>query len=201
MFREEFFVTRLIRAAAIACLTAGLSAQDLPSRVGLSVYVLQPSSDLSNVASGGFAVSLPIYFNRDGQNEGRLRIDYLTFSSKTFTNNDPYFGPVSATLDTKGIGVGYDWMPRVAGTPNGASFNFILGLGGIFWSTDYKDAYYGSTTDASFAISPTVGVAGRFNANVGAELRYTFSKVTASTNSNLEDQNANFLSAGLNFRF
>lgn len=194
-------MSRLIRAAALACLAASLSAQDLPSRVGLSVYALQPSSDLGNVASSGFAVTLPIYFNRDGQNEGRLRVDYLSFSSKTFTNNDPYLGPTPATMDVRGIGVGYDWMPRVAGTPNGASFNFILGLGGIFWSTDYKDAYYGSTTDASFAISPTVGIAGRFNANIGAELRYTVSKVTATTNSNLEDQNANFMSVGLNFRF
>lgn len=192
---------RLLRAALLLCLAPGLCAQDLPSRVGLGLSVLQPSSDLGDVAGSGFAVSLPIYFNRDGQNEGRLRIDYLSFSSKTFTNVDPYFGPVAATLDVSGIGVGYDWMPRVAGTPNGASFNFVLGVGGIFWGTEYRDAYYGRTTDGSFAISPTVGIAGRFNRNVGAELRYTFSKVTASTNADLENQNANFMSAGLNFRF
>lgn len=124
----------------------------------------------------------------------------MSFANKTFMNNNLYYGPTQATLDAKAVSVGYDWMPRLAGTPNGASFNFILGLGGIFWDTNYQDDY-GSQTDASFAFSPAIGIAGRFNANVGAELRYTISQVTASTSSSFENKNASFLSAGLNFRF
>ncbi len=195
-------MNRLIRTLAL-CLVAGglgLQAQELPSRVGLNLYVAKAEGDLGDVSNGGWCASLPIYFNRDGVHEGRLRIDLIGMPGKD-VRIQAYGQTVSYKIDTAGVGVGYDWMPRLAGSPTGASFNLILGIGGISWGTRYTDSLGQDITDSSVAISPTAGIAARFNRHVGLEARYTWSKVTNSSDPYLVDLTANHFLVGLNFRF
>ncbi len=190
---------RHLAAACALTVPMVLSAQDLPSRVGLQVGVVMPQGDMQGKIGQGYALGLSIHFNREATHEGRLRIEQSELSEKTSIEPDPdYMGlPREMKRSAHAFAVGYDWMP------GNEHFRAILGLGGMFWYQEWKVThFYGNTTrdDAvGFAMVPTVGLQVRFNRYVGLEARYTL----AHNNVDKQDFNTQMdhVVVGLEFRF
>ena len=197
----------MIRTSLALLLVAGLQAQELPSRVGLAFGAISPVGDWKDTYDSGWNASLQIFFNREGNNEQRLRIDLI--GMKEYKQSGRYLGVnYEVKANAAGVGIGYDWLPRVAQWGNGGGFHFILGIGGISWAQKIEanaNSPYGSAsaaqTDTGFAFSPTAGFQIRFNRNVNMEARYTLSKVTASTSTALVWENLNHVTVGVGFRF
>lgn len=199
--------TRFALPALSLLLAASLQAQDLPSRVGFSLGAVQPQGAWKDTYDNGWNASLQIFFNREGSHEQRLRFDLI--GMKEFTESGRY-GSASyhVKANAAGFGVGYDWMPRPAAWGNGGGFHFILGLGGISWAqrvqVDARSPYGTSSvdeTDSGLAISPTAGFQIRFNRFVNLEARYTWSRITASSNVDLISEDLNHATVALGFRF
>lgn len=194
--------TLLLAAAPLA-----LQAQDLPSRFGLGFAYVAPQGDWKDTYDSGWNVGLHVHFNREGNHEQRLRIDFIGL--KEFKESGRLSG-VNYTVkaNAAGVGVGYDWLPRVSRWGNGGGFHFVLGVSGISWAqkveASARSPYgtgYADDTDTGFAFSPTVGFQVRFNKNVNLEARYTLSKVTASTNTDLVWENLDHVTVGVGVRF
>lgn len=197
----------MFRTPLALLITAALGAQDLPSRVGLSLGAVLPQGTWKDTYDSGGTLSLQVFFNREGNHEQRLRID-LT-GMKEFKESGRY---LSANYEVKanaaGLGIGYDWLPRAAAWVRGGGFHFVLGIGGISWAQRVQAnarSPYGSAsvdeTENGVAISPTAGVQVRFNRYVNLEARYTWSRVTASTNSDLVLEDLHHGTVALGFRF
>jgi hypothetical protein len=186
---------------------ASLQAQELPSRVGLSFAYIAPQGGWKDSYPSGGALSLGIFFNREGSHEQRLRIDVI--GMKEFKESGRYQGSsYTVQADAAGVGVGYDWLPRAAAWGNGGGFHFVLGVGGISWAQRVQAngrSPYGSysvdETDNGVAFSPTVGFQVRFNRYVNLEARYTWSRITVSSNSDLVSEDLNHGTIALGFRF
>lgn len=188
-------------------LAASLPAQDLPSRVGFSLGAVLPQGTWKDAYDSGWNASLQVFFNREGNHEQRLRFDFL--GMKEFTESGRY-GSASYRVkaNAAGFGVGYDWLPRLGGWGRGGGFHLVLGLGGISWAqrvqADARSPYGASSvdeTDTGLAISPTAGLQIRFNRYVNLEARYTWSRVTASSNTDLVQEDLNHGMVALGFRF
>ena len=187
--------------AAVCALSVPLvlSAQDLPSRVGLQVGVVMPQGDMQGKLGQGYALGLSIHFNREATHEGRLRIEQSQMPEKSSiepdTYNPAFFQEVKRSAHT--LAVGYDWMP------GNERVRAILGLGGMFWYQEWKVTHFsGATTrdDAvGFAVVPTLGLQVRFNRYVGLEARYAL----AHNNVDKQDLNTQMdhVVVGLEFRF
>ncbi len=192
---------------ALTLAAAALGAQELPSRVGLAAGYVAPQGSWKDSYPNGWNASLQIFFSREGNHEQRLRIDLI--GMKEFTEAGRYGAAnYSVKANAAGAGIGYDWLPKVAGWGEGGGFHLILGIGGISWAQRVQaDAHspYGSAsvdeTDNGVAISPTAGFQVRFNRYVNLEARYTWSRVTASSDTELVWQDLNHGIVALGFRF
>lgn len=197
----------MLRTSLALLLAVGLQAQDLPSRVGLSFGAISPVGDWKDAYDSGWNASLQVFFNREGNHEQRLRIDLIGL--KEFKESGRYAGvDYTVQANAAGVGVAYDWLPRVAAWGRGGGFHFVLGVGSISWAQKVEASArspYGtasdSETDTGFAFSPTVGFQVRFNRNVNLEARYTLSKVTASSNTDLVWENLDHVTVGVGVRF
>ena len=146
--------------------TLGLQGQDTTSRLGIAVGVAVPSQ---LKASPGIAAGLNIHFNQNTGNEGRIRIEGVSFGAKTESTS-------ATTLESKGSAwtLGYDW------TPGRGAVRAILGIGGMAWTQTLQQQDTGANlgykayggNKSGFAIVPTLGLQFRVSKYISLEGRY-----------------------------
>lgn len=192
----------ILALAALLISGTVVSAQDLPSRVGLNVGLVKLQggsrvlSDLGLAPDQGYMVGMGIHFAREEKHEQRLRIELIQMREQ---KND------GVTVNAAAFGVGYDYMPSLAKWGNGGSFHLVVGLGYQAWaqkiegSREYYYAY--SWTDTASCFAPTLGVHVRFNRHFGLELRQTWSKVSLTTDEVYFNEDFNHLTFSANIRF
>ena len=149
-------------------LALGLHGQESSSRYGIALGGAMPQQ---LHAATGISAGLNIHFNQNTSNEGRIRIEGVSFGSKTETTS-------VTTLESQGsaLTLSYDWMP------GSKAIRPIFGVGGMSWSQKLQQNNTGALlgfksyggTKSGIALVPTLGIQYRITNYIHLEARYAF---------------------------
>ena len=200
-------VPLLLAAAPLA-----LQAQDLPSRFGLGFAFVAPQGDWKDTYDSGWNVGLHVHFNREGNHEQRLRIDFIGL--KEFKESGRLMGAdYTVKANAAGVGVGYDWLFHFDGRRSAPGAYALIGVGGIRWTEEFtaksepsaRNPYHvvDSQDFTSFAL--TVGLGVRLSRNIGLEVRHTEARTDKirwfGESERFVDAGLSNTSVGITFRF
>lgn len=138
--------------------------QPLAARTGIGLYLVSPQGSWKDSAGPGTGLTVAVRFNTGEDHEGRLRVDYVGVGARA---DQPAAAPA---YRAQGVGMGFDWMPRLLRWENGG-LRFILGGGCMGWSQDV--AAVRSDRDTSLALA--TGLQAQLSRQLALELRYTLS--------------------------
>lgn len=185
---------------------AALGAQGLSPRLGIGVFVLQPTDTAGKQYGNGWKVNLTLHVRREATVEGRVRFELGEFREGGDVSTWAF---QASRYRARTRLVGYDWLIPF-GSKRSTGLDAILGIGGVHWFQErtvrplpgdpYSSGYSYSSTVDNLAFAGTVGLRYRFGRSFEVELHQVLTS-TPSNNRDFSDAELSHTALGLCVRF